>query len=337
MSDRLPPDENRTGPLRIIYFGTPTYAVPALERLANDERIDLRLVVTQPDRPAGRRHQLTPPPVKIAAERLGLQVYQPESLRTPDAREPLVLSGADLFVVAAYGLIFGPKTLAIPRITSLNLHASLLPRYRGASPIAASILCGDAETGVSLMGMETGLDTGPVYATTRTPIARDDTSESLTIRLAELGADLVGEQILDIANGNITPIPQPSDGASMTRPLTKLDGAMDWSEPAEQLERQVRAMWPWPRAWSLVRGNRIQVHRANAISGKLDGAPGTVTAGDGDPIVVCGEGGLRLDAIQEAGAKAVSGKAWVAGLRGDLPRFEAPPDIQERLPIVTLV
>ena len=176
-------------PLRVVFFGTPEYAIPTLEMLVSDPRFDVRLVVTQPDRPAGRRHQLTAPPVKIAAEKFVLPVYQPDSLRSPANRELLIGVQADVFIVAAYGRIFGEKTLAIPRSGCINLHASLLPAYRGASPIAAAILNGEATTGVSLMKMELGLDTGPVYRSINTAISPDDTTDVLTARLALLGAD----------------------------------------------------------------------------------------------------------------------------------------------------
>src|SRR3954452_24216084 len=185
--------ENPDLTYRIVYFGTPEYAVPAFDQLAADERFDVVLVVTQPDRPAGRGHKLTSPPVKKAAEQRGIRVYQPESLRSPDMRMPLVEAKADLFVVAAYGLIFGEKTLAIPSISCVNLHASILPAYRGASPVSAAILEGLSSTGVSLMVMERGLDSGPVIATESISIKPDATTGSLTAELASVGAQLVRE------------------------------------------------------------------------------------------------------------------------------------------------
>jgi len=174
--------------IRVVFFGTPEYAVPALAALAEDPRFTVVLVVTQPDRPAGRGHALLPPPVKMEALQRGLRVYQPESLRRHSEREPLIEADADVFVVAAFGLIFGKRTLALPRMGCLNLHASLLPKYRGASPVAAAILQGDRETGVSLMLMDEGLDTGPVIATATIAIDLADTTESLTARLAGVAA-----------------------------------------------------------------------------------------------------------------------------------------------------
>ena len=304
--------------LKIVYFGTPDYAVPALEALAEDTRFDVVLVVTQPDRPAGRGHKLTPPPVKIAAERLGMPVYQPLSLRTKVAREPLAAAGADLFVVAAFGLIFGEKTLSIPRLGCVNLHASLLPSYRGASPISAAILSGDAETGVTLMVMERGLDSGPLIAKGAIPIRPDATTESLTHELANVGAELVKEHLCAFAAGELTPIPQPASGVTLVRPLTKADGWIDWSESAEQIERQIRAMWPWPRAWTDLNGANVQIHAASVAEGasRADGRVGTIEVVDGKPVAVCGEGTLRLDRVQFPGKSAIDG--WQAALHGQL-------------------
>lgn len=304
--------------LKIVYFGTPEYAVPALEALAADARFDVVLVVTQPDRPAGRGHKLTPPPVKIAAERLGLPVYQPSSLRTKDAREPLAAAGADLFVVAAFGLIFGEKTLSIPRLGCVNLHASLLPSYRGASPISAAILSGDAETGVTLMVMERGLDSGPMIAKGVMPIGQDATTESLTRDLAKVGAELVSEQLHAFAVGELTPIPQPASGVTLVRPMTKADGWIDWSQPVEQIARQVRAMWPWPRAWTDLDGVNLQIHAASVAEGasRADGPVGAVEVVDGKPVVICGAGALRLDRVQFPGKSAIDGRQ--AALHGQL-------------------
>ena len=250
----LPSTETRTAPMpkpiSIVYFGTPTYAEPALRKLASDGRFDIRLVVTQPDRPAGRGHRLVSPAVRIVADELGLPIYQPATLRDEVSRAPLLAADADVFVVAAYGLIFGRKTLAIPRRGCLNLHASILPAYRGAAPIPAAILTGDSEIGVTLMEMEAGLDTGPIVDIVRTPIALDDTTASLTSRLGELGGNLVVDSLPTWYSGQLAAAPQPS-GASVVRMLRKTDGGIDWSQSAEMIERQVRAMWPWPRAWTL--------------------------------------------------------------------------------------
>lgn len=323
-----------SAPIRVVFFGTPEYAVPALKFLATDDRFAVTLVVTQPDRPAGRRHRLTEPAVKIAAGTLDLHVYQPDSLKTSAARQPLADADADLFVVAAYGLIFGPRTLAIPRLGCLNLHASLLPRFRGASPISAAILAGDEETGVSLMRMERGLDTGPVYARSIVPIRPDDTTDTLTIRLAEHSVPLLNSNLPAIASGSLAATPQQGHGATLTRPMTKLDGAIDWRDSAEQIERQVRAMWSWPRAWTLDGGQQLQIHRATASPTDSAMEPGAVCQGESSVSVTCGSGTLVLSTVQPAGGKPMDARAWIAGLRGRLPLLQAPSELRDRSPLV---
>ncbi len=302
--------------VRVVFFGTPEYAVPTLIALAEDPRFTVVLVVTQPDRPAGRGHGLLPPPVKVEAERRGLRVYQPESLRRHRDREPLIAANADVFVVAAYGLIFGKRTLALPRMGSLNLHASLLPKYRGASPVAAAILQGDRETGVSLMLMDEGLDTGPVVATATIAIDPADTTESLTAKLARVAARLAIEAIPRYVAGELPPVAQAPDGASRVRPLLKADGWMRWTQPAIALERQVRAMWPWPRAWTTTDAGPLQIHRASVV--EIEGefpSPGELNVAKDAVWVACGQGALRLDVVQPAGGKPMPGHVWAAGRR----------------------
>ena len=321
---------------RIVYFGTPEYAVPALEQLSTDDRFEVVLAVTQPDRPAGRGHKLTPPPVKASAERLGISVYQPASLRSAEMRTPLVDAQADLFVVAAYGLIFGEKTLAIPKIACVNLHASLLPAYRGASPITAAILEGKESTGVSLMVMERGLDSGPVIAIGEIPIGPDATTASLTAELASVGALLVKSQLARFAAGEIRPEPQVHDGISFVRPLKKSDGWIDWTSSAVEIERQVRAMWPWPRAWTEVEGTVVQVHQSQIEEDEhlVEGAFGTVRDHQGYPVAKCEEGNLRLTSVQFPGKQAIDARVALANgqLRAGLVLNGTTP---ERAPIVT--
>jgi methionyl-tRNA formyltransferase len=321
-----------TEAISVVYFGTPDYAVPTLEALAADDRFDIRLVVTQPDRPAGRGRTTREPAVKSAARRLGIETYQPETLRTAAARGPLVDVDADLFVVAAYGLIFGRSTLSLPSLGCLNLHASLLPRFRGASPVAAAILCGDTSTGVSLMLMEAGLDTGPVVARVDTSIGPSETTESLTSRLAILGAELAIEAIPRYAKGELAGRAQDASAATVTRPLKKMDGWLDWREPASALDRRVRAMRPWPRAWTTVDNETLQIHQAEAVEQGARLAPGTLTIRSGEAFVVCGEGALRLDVVQRSGRSPMGGRDWIAGRHvlagqrlGDDLRTEIPP------------
>lgn len=322
-SDRSAPEGRggptaETGPIRVVFFGTPEFAVPTLSRLVADARFEVKLVVTQPDRPAGRGRKLEPNPVKVAADGFQIPIYQPESLRTPELRAPLVASDADVFVVAAYGLIFGPKTLAIPRHGCVNVHASLLPRYRGASPIVAAVLAGDEETGVTVMVMETGLDTGPTLGRAETPIAPTETSADVAERISALGADLLLGRLPQFVAGRLSPTPQAASSASVTRPLVKADGWLRWRLSASELERTVRAMWPWPRGWTLLDGQPLQVHAAEAVATpwKVDNVPaGTLVDVGGEPAVACRDSVLILRRVQPAGGKAMDGRSFLAGRR----------------------
>jgi methionyl-tRNA formyltransferase len=308
-----PDTETSVGrPISVVFFGTPEFAVPALRRLAGDSTFDVRLVVTQPDRPSGRGRRLASPPVRLVAEELALPVYQTDSLRTPELRAPVATVGADLFVVAAFGVIFGPKVLTLPRRGCVNIHASLLPAYRGASPISAAIACGESVTGVSLMVMDTGLDTGGVFATSQVPIDDTDTTETLTTKLAEAGAALAGSRLAGYVDGALVPSGQPREGASMTRPLIKADGWIDWTVPAHHIERLTRAMWPWPRAWTTLDGEPFQIHRCS-VADLLVGASGSLDSGavfraNGDLAVQCGDGAVILDRVQRAGGRPINGR-----------------------------
>ena len=322
--------------MRIIYFGTPAFAVPALEALHGDDRFDIGLVVTQPDRAAGRGRAVEASPVARAARRLGLPLYQPASLHQAEARQPLATVGADLFVVAAYGLIFGRSTLAIPPRGCVNLHASLLPRYRGASPIQAAIVSGDARTGVTLMNMELGLDTGPMIAEIEAPILPDDTTASLSGRLAGLAAQLARDALPGYVSGEASIRPQPSAGASVTRLIAKADGWVDWSRPAEELDRHVRAMWPWPRAWTTLDGQQLQIHRAHVAPRRsADDAPGTLLVTDDTLVAVCATDALALDLVQIAGKGPAEGAAFGRGLRRTGIVLGGAGDPGPRPPLVT--
>ncbi|MGB3328250.1 MAG: methionyl-tRNA formyltransferase [Thermomicrobiales bacterium] len=288
-------------------MGTPEFAVPALRILAGSGEVDLRLVVTQPDRPAGRGRALMPPAVKVAAQELGIPVVQAATLRDEDVRSRIRETEPALVVVASFGMILGKWMLDLPTHGCVNLHASILPAYRGANPISTAILQGDEETGVTLMQMDRGLDTGAMLAVARTPILPDDTTDVLTARLADLAAGLLQERLDGLLAGSLAAIPQP-DGATLTRQLVKADGWIDWSRPAIELERQVRAMWPWPRTWTtLAEGTLMQVHAATPGDPHSGGVPGTVLDG---ASVICGGGStLRLQRIQLAGGKPVEGTA----------------------------
>jgi methionyl-tRNA formyltransferase len=239
---------------------------------------------------------------------------QPPTLRDEDARAQLRALDADLFVVAAYGLIFSRPILDMPDYGCLNLHASILPHYRGAAPIPAAILNGDAESGVTLMMMERGLDTGPMVAVAKTPIEPADTTETLTARLAEIGAQLAVERIPDLISGRIESYPQPA-GATAVRPLTKADGQMDWRQSANQLERQVRAMWPWPRAWTIRNDIPLQIQKASvALPADESNEPGSVRIIGAKLAINCGDGqALVIEQGQLAGGKPMSGASLLNG------------------------
>lgn len=292
----------------VIFMGTPDFAVPALRRLAGSDMVDLQLVVTQPDRPAGRGRTLAPPPVKVAAQHLGVPLLQASTLRDQEARARIVSVQPALIVVAAFGMILGKWILDLPPRGCVNLHASILPAYRGANPISSAILKGDPETGVTLMRMDRGLDTGDILDVVRTPILPDDTTDVLTARLAHLAADQLAANLEALLDGSIIATPQPEE-ATITRQLVKADGWIDWSRPAAEIERQTRAMWPWPRAWTtLADGTALQVHRGTVdLSPDLAARPGTIHRGG---VVACGgRTALRLDRVQLAGGKPVAGAA----------------------------
>lgn len=319
------------GRYRVVFMGTPAFAVPSLDALVRLDDAEVAAVVTQPDRPAGRGRRLTPPAVKVAATAHGLPVLQVATLRDAVARARLVALAPDAFVVAAFGLILGRKSLAIPKVAAINVHASLLPAYRGASPIAAAIACGEQETGVTLMRMDPGLDTGPMYVRNRHPIAQDDTTETLTEELARLGAEMVSTYVPLILAGDITPKAQ-SGPASLTRPLAKADGWLDWSLPAKELVRWVRAMTPWPRTWTtLPDGTMLHIHAATVTAHGDNEAPGTVAVAGDVVSVACDAGRVAIVTAQVAGGRAMPGIELVRGRKlvaGDcLGRSGRPAEI----------
>lgn len=302
-----------TKQLRVIFMGTPDYAVPSLRALHAHPKVDLALVVTQPDRPQGRGRKLQSPPVRLVADELGVSVQQVATLRDPETRAKLQEISPDLIVVAAFGIILGSKTLDLPRLGCVNLHASVLPSYRGANPIAAAIAMGEQETGVTLMLMDRGLDTGPILNIRSIPIEPADTTASLTVRLAEVAAALLSDSIDALADGYLRPEQQP-DGATLTRPMVKDDGWIKWTSGAAVVSNHVRAMFPWPRAWTtLPDGTRLQVL---AVTDRSDiGVPGMLSISGQDAIVGCTVGAIRLDEVQLPGGRPLSGRALVEKLR----------------------
>ena len=223
----------------------------------------------------------------------------------------MVEAEADLFVVAAFGKIFGPKLLALPKLGCVNLHASLLPLYRGASPISAAILEGRAVTGITLMQMDVGLDTGPILAQRSLEILNDDTTSSLTPRLAHLGAELLADELENLRSGSLVPVRQNDGIATITRPMVKSDGWIDWQHSAQEIERQTRAMWDWPRAWTSLHGEPVQIHRASVGASSIAAPPGTVAEVDGLPAVATGHGRLVIEMAQSAGSRPLPGGAWL--------------------------
>lgn len=301
---------------RIIFLGTPEFAVPILEALLGQHEVVA--VVTQPDRPAGRgRGRLVASPVKQVAQAHGLPVLQPVSLRRDRAAvEAMRRAAPELMVLAAFGQILRPEVLSIPQHGCIGVHASLLPRWRGAAPIAAAILHGDAETGISLMLTDAGMDTGPIIAQERLAIAPEDTTATLSAKLAQLGADLLLRTIPPWLAGEIAPRPQDEALATYAPPLAKEDGLLDWCASALQLDRRIRALTPWPGTYTFYQGAMLRVLRARPIfpwSGAE--APGTVVETSEGIGVVTGSGLLLLQEVQLAGKKALDARAFARGQR----------------------
>jgi len=301
---------------RIVFMGTPDFAVPVLQAVAQDHR--LVGVVTQPDRPAGRGRRLVVPPVKEAAQALGVEVFQPPTLRPPEAVDHVLSWRPDLVVVAAFGQILRPEVLAIPPHGCLNVHASLLPRYRGAAPIPAAILAGDERTGVTIMRMDEGLDTGPMLAQADWPIGSRDTTGGLTAALARLGAGLLAEILPGWLAGHIAPRPQDEAQVTTCRTLRKEDGLLDWALPAAHLDRQVRACDPWPGAYTTWAGQRLKILCARPLPGRpgaQGAAPGRVVDLAPGTGVATGAGVLELLEVQLAGKGAMDVHAFGQGRR----------------------
>lgn len=301
---------------RVVFMGSPAFAVPSLRAL-HEAGHEVVLAVTQPDRPAGRGARTQPPEVKVAAEALDIPVAQPESMRDEAFRERLRSVGADLFVVAAYGKILPQAILDMPAHGCLNVHASLLPRWRGPSPIAAAILAGDSETGVSIMTLVRQMDAGPVIARASIPIAPAATTGSLEPELARLGADLLVETIPGWLGGDITAEPQDESLVTYCSLLTKADGYLRASMTADQAARAVRAFNPWPTASVGYGDGRLNIWAARAVPG--ESAPPGTTAVIGRLPAVAFEGGwLTLDEVQKMGGKRIGGQAFLNGERGRL-------------------
>jgi methionyl-tRNA formyltransferase len=299
--------------MRIVFLGSPDFAVPIFARLR--QTFPIAGVVTQPDRRAGRGRVMQSPPVAQLARHFGVDLLQPPLINADAAIRRLSAWSPDIIIVAAYGQILSPKVLSIPLLGCLNVHASLLPRWRGASPVQAAIRAGDAETGVTIMEMDKGMDTGPILSQRRTEVCPRETGGELAKRLASLGGELLIETLPAYIAGEITPIPQPENLATYAPLLKKSDGLLDWGTPAQELERQVFAYEPWPTSFFHWQQRRIVVRRAHAIPEQA-GRPGRVVVLQEAPAVGTPHGVLCLDFVQPAGKSEMSGAAFLRGAAG---------------------
>jgi len=298
--------------VRIVFMGSPDFAVPVLNQLA--AQYSVVGVVTQPDRPAGRGNKLTSPPVKIAAQALNIPIMQPERLKLPEAMEQLSDWAPDVIVVAAFGQILRQNVLDMPRFGCINVHASLLPRWRGASPIVAAIASGDPETGITIMKMDRGVDTGPILSQVSVSISPDDTSHTLSERLAAAGAELLIQTLPEYLSGKIVPVPQLEEGATYALMLEKEAGRIDFNLPAYEIERHVRAYNPWPVAFFDYGEGILKVYRSH-VDGSSVPVPGRKSILQGSPAVSTSDGWLVLDEVQPSGKKVMTGKAFLQGAR----------------------
>ena len=295
--------------MRVVFAGTPEFARAALAAIL-DAGFAVPLVLTQPDRPGGRGMQLQASPVKQLALAHAIPVFQPERLKDAATHLPLIEAAPDVLVVAAYGLILPQAVLDIPRHGCINIHASLLPRWRGAAPIQRAIEAGDAATGITIMRMEAGLDTGPMLLVGSTPIAADDTAATLHDKLAAQGAGLIVDALRRLSQ--LVPTPQPDEGVTYARKIEKTESQIDWRRPAAEIERQLRAFNPFPGAVATLRQTALKVWGAQAAT--ATGAPGTVLASGGAGIVVaCGAGALRLIELQKPGGKRLTAGEFLHG------------------------
>ena len=300
---------------RTVFMGTAEIACTPLRTLHELEGIHLTDVVTQPDKPGGRKLKLQPSPVKIAAQELGLAIHQPESLRNASALEFLTDLQPDLFIVMAYGQILPESVLGLPIKGALNLHASLLPRHRGAAPIQRAILEGDQETGITLMQMEPSLDTGAMIAVLRTPIGPDDNSQTIHDRLAALSGSILEQSLSTYLSGQITPVPQDHELATYAKKVTKSEGRIDWRQPAIIIDRQIRAFAPWPGAFTDLQVDTQKTLKIHAATlSEETGEPGIVLKAEGQTLQIgCGTGSLYITQLQREGSRPMSAADFLNG------------------------
>ena len=294
--------------MKLVYMGTPDFAVPALEKLAAVHEV--AAVFTQPDKPVGRKQILTPPDVKVCAERLGIPVCQPASMKTPEAFELLKSFAPEVIVVAAYGQILPKAVLDLPAYGCVNIHGSLLPKYRGAAPIQQAVLNGDAVTGVTTMLMDVGLDTGDILLTKETPIGENETSAELFDRLSLLGGELILETLDALAQGSVTPKKQDEALATHTSKIDKSLCPIDFTSSAQSVHNLIRGLYSWPVATAQIGGKRVKIHKARIAKGS--GSAGVILSVK--PFVIaCGEGAVEILELQPEGKKKMSAEAFAAG------------------------
>ncbi|HTU34192.1 MAG TPA: methionyl-tRNA formyltransferase [Candidatus Acidoferrum sp.] len=309
-------------PLRIVFCGTPAFALPSLRALIAEPDFRVEAVITQPDRPRGRGGELSSSPVKAAAIESGIEVYQPEKIKSDPAFDFLHRLAPDVIVIIAYGQIISQRLLDIPRLGWVNVHASLLPKYRGAAPINWAIINGETRTGVTTMQVSAGLDTGPILLKSETHIGPDETAQELAARLAELGAPLIVETLRRLAGGEITPQPQDDSQASLAPLLKRDDGRIDWSQPAHSVYNRIRGLQPWPGAFTTFRGKTCHVWGQPVTQLKTDAAPGTIPmpgtilTENRELAVACGSGTiLELEFVQLEGRKRITAREFASGAR----------------------
>lgn len=299
--------------MKILFFGTAAFAVPSLKQLQTDGH-EIVGVVTQPDKPVGRRQELTPSPIKKAAKELGIPVFEPTTLKDEAAQKTLSELKPDVIVVVAYGKIIPPWLLELPKHGAINVHPSLLPKYRGASPLPAPIVNGDAETGVTIMLMDAELDHGPILSQEKIPLSGTETGETISKQLAEHGAQQLSKTLKDFVEGKITPKEQDHEAATYTEILTRDHGKIDWTKSAAEIERMIRAYTPWPGTWAMVDDTRLKILSARIFDGKNKDVIGTLWRTEpGELAVACKSGALILLTVQPDGGKPMSGADFARG------------------------
>ncbi len=302
-------------PLRIVFCGTPAFALPALRELIAHPEFTIAGVVTQPDRPRGRGGEISDSPVKAEAVAAGIPVYQPQKIRSEEAQQYFTRLAPDIVVIIAYGQIIPARLIAIPRLGWINLHGSLLPKYRGAAPIHWAIANGETRTGLTTMSIDAGLDTGPLLLRWETEIGREETAPELYARMAEAGGPLMVGTMRALANGSITPVAQDNSQATFAPPLKKEDGRIDWSLPTRVIYNRMRGFQPWPGTYTTFRGKQCAIWGRPAASG-FAGAPGEIRVDGGEAYAACGDGSaLRLEFVQLEGRKRVALREFANGAR----------------------